>query len=500
MTNFSRRLFIAGSALIPFSAWFQQYAAAQTLFMRYDARSPMGQAMLTTYARAVRTMLDTAARDPGDPKSWLFQWYTHSVIGSSTKTAEIARIYPNQNDPNRALAQDVWSTCQSHAGEDENFFLPWHRMYVYFFERIIRSVSGVASFTLPYWNYSTSDPGLHGVMPPQFRRQNDATFGSLFIPNRNSIVNQGRPIDQGQPGNVLNLSALAQCDYSLQGAQQGFCQELDSGLHGTVHVLIGNNQNMGSVPWAARDPIFWMHHSNIDRLWASWNKAGRANPNDPAFLAKQFIFADENGNRVVATIQDFLDIGKLNYTYDSLEQVPACPVSLPALRAAAASQRVQAVLSTGLSLGSQPVRATLQSPLVSPQQEVPFTTRVQSSVATGHKLYLVLKKLSAQVQPGVLYHVYFDLPAETPPEQWNSYYVGTLNFFDGLGHSTHSGGGNMTQESMNQKFYSFDVTQVAKNLQSNRQLGEQPTLTIAPQGQPLSEAAPVIGEITLIEQ
>jgi hypothetical protein len=49
-------------------------------------------------------------------------------------------------------------------------------------------------------------------------------------------------------------------------------QSLDQNIHGTVHVFVGNGQGMGSVPWAAGDPIFWMHHSNIDRLWVSWNQ------------------------------------------------------------------------------------------------------------------------------------------------------------------------------------------------------------------------------------
>ncbi|HKO08858.1 MAG TPA: tyrosinase family protein, partial [Alphaproteobacteria bacterium] len=59
---------------------------------------------------------------------------------------------------------------------------------------------------------------------------------------------------------------------------QGFCATLDFGLHGNVHVWVGNNQGMASVPWAANDPIFWMHHCNIDRLWASWNKGNCKNP------------------------------------------------------------------------------------------------------------------------------------------------------------------------------------------------------------------------------
>jgi hypothetical protein len=41
-----------------------------------------------------------------------------------------------------------------------------------------------------------------------------------------------------------------------------------NGAHGSVHVRIGGN--MGSVPYAGYDPIFWLHHANVDRLWANW--------------------------------------------------------------------------------------------------------------------------------------------------------------------------------------------------------------------------------------
>src|SRR6266849_5722509 len=80
---------------------------------------------------------------------------------------------------------------------------------------------------------------------------------------------------------------------------------------------------MGSVPFAAYDAIFWMHHCNIDRLWASWNKNGGKNPtNNTTWLGTQFVFADENGNRVSGKIGDFLEIAPLGYTYDAFEPAP----------------------------------------------------------------------------------------------------------------------------------------------------------------------------------
>ena len=83
---------------------------------------------------------------------------------------------------------------------------------------------------------------------------------------------------------------------------------LDNGLHGNVHVLTGNGTNMGSVPFAANDPVFWAHHCNIDRLWASWNKdPNRVNPNTPSFLNQTFTFSDENGVERFSEDQGFFE-------------------------------------------------------------------------------------------------------------------------------------------------------------------------------------------------
>src|SRR5262249_51518620 len=89
---------------------------AHAQHVRHDARSPEGQKMLKIYAKAVAKMMATK---PGDPDSWEFQWYTHSVKGSTNKAAAIVSIYGPMPSPLKSLAQDMWETCQAHhAGDD----------------------------------------------------------------------------------------------------------------------------------------------------------------------------------------------------------------------------------------------------------------------------------------------------------------------------------------------------------------------------------------------
>ncbi len=483
MSTFPRRSFIAGLSTIPFALWFEQHASAQTL-MRFNVMSPQGQQMVTTYRNAVRTMMNAPQNSP---VGWLFQWYTHGVRSDTNKGAEIARVYPTAS-PQKALAQEVWNTCQPHfPGSVQDFFLPWHRMYAFFFERIIRKVSNNPAFTLPYWNYSTTASPSGPRLPAGFRTPATAA-NSLFRRDRNALANNGQPIDQGSSG-TLSLSILRQCTYSVNGAQPGFNGGLETGLHGNVHVLVGTTVGMGRVPWAANDPLFWMHHCNIDRLWASWNRGGRTNPVTSTWLNKPFVFADENGNRVVGTVRDFVNINALGYTYDRFEPIPTCPPT--ASLSVPTPQRRAAVPSGPISLGAQPVTINLEPSGAATGLGDDIINRVRT-LRPDRRLYLVLRNLQTQIQPGVVYQVFLELPAAASAASARNFLVGTINFFGAEAHEHGAAAQN--------RFFSFDITQLARALVTRNRLSANPSVTIAPAGQPAADASPVIGEITLEEQ
>ncbi len=63
-------------------------------------------------------------------------------------------------------------------------------------------------------------------------------------------------------------------DDSFRGVIEGFVPvpatpaSAQSQMHNGTHVWVGGQ--MGRVPTAPNDPVFWLHHANIDRLWAIW--------------------------------------------------------------------------------------------------------------------------------------------------------------------------------------------------------------------------------------
>ncbi|MCL7028791.1 hypothetical protein MKW94_022950 [Papaver nudicaule] len=96
--------------------------------------------------------------------------------------------------------------------------------------------------------------------------------------------------------------------------------------HNNIHSWTGdrtqpNMEDMGSSYSAARDPIFFAHHSNVDRIWPIWKSLGgnRKDFTDPDFLNAGFVFYDEKKQLVRVTVKDCLEQENLRYKYQDVE-------------------------------------------------------------------------------------------------------------------------------------------------------------------------------------
>lgn len=142
------------------------------------------------------------------------------------------------------------------------------------------------------------------------------------------------------------------------------------------------------------------------------------------------------------------------------------------------------------SLGSSAVRIPLRSVSPSPPEEGLLISRLDK-LKGGRSIYLVIRGLHAEAQPGVLYNIYLDLPAGTKQRKDDPHYVGQLNFYNSAYGGSASG---------SDFFFSYDITSVARNLRGRKLLGARTTITISPAGTPEGDAAPSIGRLELLEQ
>jgi polyphenol oxidase len=93
----------------------------------------------------------------------------------------------------------------------------------------------------------------------------------------------------------------------------------------TGDVAEPNVENMGVYYSAGRDPLFYPHHNNIDRLWTAWREIGASHGyrghvdfTDTDWLDSSFLFYDEEARLVRITVRDVLDIEKLRYKFDGV--------------------------------------------------------------------------------------------------------------------------------------------------------------------------------------
>ncbi|MDQ6614253.1 MAG: tyrosinase family protein [Actinomycetota bacterium] len=144
-------------------------------------------------------------------------------------------------------------------------FLPWHRAYLWWLEQALQDqVPGVA---LPYWDWTAGGlPASYAARKvgpdpnPLFSTRASAPTATPAVRHR-TVRRAGRT-----PGAVLPTapeitSLLNDSDWA------SFSDRLED-FHDHVHVWVGGD--MADVTTAAYDPIFFAHHTNIDRIWYLW--------------------------------------------------------------------------------------------------------------------------------------------------------------------------------------------------------------------------------------
>jgi tyrosinase len=472
MRNPSRRSLLVGTASAAIAGAIAAHwpTQGQTIYVRQSiAEFSKDAAKVDAYRAGVRRM---KSRPVGDPTSWAYQANIHGVVSGTT-------------------LKPAWRTCDHGTW----YFLPWHRMYIYWFERILRRASGDPTFALPYWDYSDPDQRLL----PRIFREPANTSNSLYEPNRRSSFNAGTAgLDSEDVDHSAafrqTVFASTSFPYGFGGYRRGHSHtadtfgEIESSPHNLVHGAIGGL--MGDVPMAARDPIFWVHHANIDRLWNSWLAlaGGRANPTNASWRNRSFTFFNQRGVAVTETVQQFLSRHTDEYRYDT---EPAPAAFAVAGRSEATEPSAMTAATTlarrdrPVELGARPVSVQLAP-----------TPSFGGPPTSPRRLFVGLSKLRSKTPPGSNFDVYLNLPGGTAPPNNSLYFVGRLSFF-GRSEQEH-GRGHHDDEGLSVR--AFDVTELARRQARARVWRSPPVVTIAPvyPEDVNGTAMPTIGMIELV--
>ena len=351
-----------------------------------DANDPI----LLSYRKAIRAM---QALPQDNPLSWTYQAAIHGTLLSGSYTS--------------------WNTCE-HGTE---FFWSWHRMYLYWFERIIRHFCGDCCWALPYWNWA---PGTELKLPAPFRDPSS----DLYTVNRNAAMNSG--------AGSLNPFAI---DISGAFSSPSFmtANSIIQSPHGSVHVEVGGW--MGFVPTAAQDPIFYLHHSNVDRLWDLWlaQGGGRSDPvTDPTWTGKTYTFFNEHGHAIQMNACEILRAARqLDYVYEGEPPQVEDYCARGHEHAEMAEFRIESIAQFApTDLTSEPTSVLLEFP--------DARARIGGLLAEGHATVLLeLDQVEVDTQPGVVWAVYVG-PEVAAAASESPYFVGPLALFGaGVRADTH---------------------------------------------------------------
>jgi tyrosinase len=195
-------------------------------------------------------------------------------------------------------------------------FLPWHRRYVIEFERLLIAADkalrpgAVDPISLPYWHWADPFPAwLEGFLPA-----NSPETGSP-LPPRTEREPPSKPVQSDINYILKSFRNQKQWfdvddDYALfTFGLEGWGKRADGSslpAHNHVHDWVGGI--MSDTSFSPVDPVFWLHHAEVDRLWHVWQiDHAAAHPNLTGKSAKMDPWTE--------TYQQLQAIETLGYTY-----------------------------------------------------------------------------------------------------------------------------------------------------------------------------------------
>ncbi len=394
-------------------------AQAQTARKSITQLTP---AEVLSLRKGVATMMarNSAPRNSADfRRSWIFWANMHGHFGTDCRGPVTGSGMSGVTTWTASNSFETATWCKCEHGTDQ--FLTWHRMYLYYFERVLRQASGDPNLRLPYWDYG-ADP----LLPAAFRDATYVNAAGQTVANPLRVTARRAALNAGTAGLAAGTTSTSNAMAATSFAT--FRARLESSPHGAVHCTIASagcpTGIMGAVPAAALDPIFYLHHANIDRLYECWlkvNPAGRL-PTSATILDRNYSFIDADGSLKTRKVRDMLTLSQLGYSYPAGSGCPAAPAAATVLAQASPTELGPGVTSVPLAVEGAGAGAA-------------------SRQAAPRSATVVIAGLKAPVIPGVIFNVYLANAAGARSQ------IGVIDFFgfDGGGtggaHAGHGGQG-----------------------------------------------------------
>lgn len=292
-----------------------------------------------------------------------------ALLTTDEKKAFIEAIIKFKKEGNPATGRNydtfvAWHQASIYTEENTNgfwsfahgcpAFLPWHRKYLALLEQDLQAVSGNPELTIPYWDIGADDADSV-IWTPDFMGGNGDEGNDWKVQDGPFAFNKGdwilnlRNINVEPDGALRRAFGVApQSEFTLPNADviveciampvfdiapwnssveadDSFRAYLEGRrIHGIGHVWTGGIHaergtigSMANVYTSPNDPVFFLHHANVDRIWAKWQQA---HPN-LSYLPEEPLEGVPGAGKHETmpfgqTIESVLDMSAMEYEYD----------------------------------------------------------------------------------------------------------------------------------------------------------------------------------------
>lgn len=381
--------------------------------------------------------------------------------------AEAIRAMHETNFPEFNAWREQSLTHLDHCPHGRPDFVAWHRHYITAYETMCGELIGKSDFALAYWDWTANSGRLPAPFfadaplnvtfwndPSNAQSDNWGPATVSTVGTRRINVNTGLQDDPQRGGafttqNIASIQRLP--SFNL------FQSRLEGSPHNNGHVITGGGNGHMGDGMSPLDPAFWMHHCNVDRIWAEWQAAGNTTPDLDRNYSGQFLLVD--GSRSTGqTANNARDFEAMGFTYDTLaetlvgmntllnfptESEQSILASIPAaapqtIGSLAATATVRPFIATDLDVTAP----DLVTNLFAPRTFRPMGEFSEKRLAVGQGR--ILAKLSDVKANGavnkVVTNVFVNCPYLSPETPFNDpHYADTFSFFmpagkDGMGH------------------------------------------------------------------
>lgn len=505
-------------------------------FLRKNAWNQEGtfeNSDLFWYAKAVAEM---QTRTLDDPRSW---WFFAAIHGENLagdpdgidwNTIKTPPKVPTSPLPPTDIKDKYWNQCQHQSW----YFAPWHRGYLMALEMQIRAIvtelNGPDDWALPYWNYFGGEK--ENKIPPAFTQRflEKDTPNPLFVTERHGPDNDGniyiKLFKDGKPRvtQKCELKTVYTGDQNCFGGPETefshygkiFPEEsLETNPHNFVHndvggVVTGNEGLMSDPNAAALDPIFYLHHCNIDRMWAAWNAKGNSNPSETKWLGgpkeigeREFVMPLPDGKEWTYTPNDVTNLDALDYSYDNLKtEKVAVDITSERLEKLGIPILDHAKLTEStMDNNEKPTELVAANQGSFEIKNAVTKTTVNFSDKGLKKVSTSFLKASAEEIPDRIYlvleNVKGNINANTLEVSVNNQHIGFISLF-GLRNASlddsHGGGNGLS--------FSLDITNIIDELHLENDLENLKSLDVAitPDNEILSDTKITVGRISVYRE